>query len=129
MHDGELSPSTVQRDELIGDVIEVVADDLRLGAYAEEVVAGTLDQRGRPACRDGSEGVPSMAGDETEPGGLDRKLSLDIAISLARRLVMLHAVRTEASLEEIDDAAMFKLAGLNLQQIVREREEPETGVA
>jgi pimeloyl-ACP methyl ester carboxylesterase len=27
---------------------------------------------------------------------------------------MLHAVRTEPSLEEIDDAAMFELAGLNL---------------
>jgi len=42
---------------------------------------------------------------------------------------MFHAVRTEASLKEIDNAAMFKLAGLNLKQIVRESEEPETCIA
>jgi hypothetical protein len=66
-----------------------------------------------------------VAGDKTEPGGLNRKRSLDIGISLARRFVMLHAVRAETPLKEIDNAAMLKLASLDLKQIVREREEPE----
>jgi hypothetical protein len=34
--------------------------------------------------------------------------------------VVLHAIRAEASLEEIDNAAMFKLARLNLKQIICE---------
>jgi hypothetical protein len=43
--------------------------------------------------------------------------------------MVLHAVRAEAPLEKIDNAAMFKLTGLNLKQIVREGEQPETRVA
>ena len=58
-------------------------------------------------------------------GGHNCKLSLDIGISLARRFVMLHAVRAETPLKEIDNAAMLKLASLDLKQIVRECEEPE----
>jgi hypothetical protein len=42
---------------------------------------------------------------------------------------MLHAVRGEASFEQIDDAAMRKLAGLHFKQIVGEAEEPEPRVA
>jgi hypothetical protein len=42
---------------------------------------------------------------------------------------MFHAVCAESSLKEIDNAAMFKLASLNLEQIVRESEEPETCIA
>jgi hypothetical protein len=34
--------------------------------------------------------------------------------------VVLHAIRAEASLEEIDNAAMFKLARLNLKQFICE---------
>ena len=70
-----------------------------------------------------------MAGDKTELRGLNRKLSLNVGISLARRLVMLHAVRIESSLKEIDNAAMFKLAGLNFKQVVGESEEPKTCIA
>ena len=43
--------------------------------------------------------------------------------------MVLHAIRAETPLEQIDDAAVFKLAGLHLQQIVGEREQPETRIA
>jgi hypothetical protein len=38
---------------------------------------------------------------------------------------MLHAIRTESPLKEIDNAAMLELARLNLKQIVGESEEAE----
>jgi hypothetical protein len=112
--------------ELIGNFVEVVADNLRLGADFQNIIANTLDQSGLPTRRDGAEGVPCVAGDKTEPGRPNRKLPLDVGIGFARRFVMLHTIRTEAPLKEIDNAAMFKLAGLNLEQIVGESEEPET---
>ena len=126
---GRLAPTLVPGDELIGNVIQVVADDLRLRADPQNIVADALDQRCFPAGRDGAERVPCMAGDQAELRGLNAKLPLDIGVSLARRLVMLHAVRAESPLEQIDNAAMFKLAGLNLKQIVRQREQPETRIA
>ena len=43
--------------------------------------------------------------------------------------MVLNAVRTESSFKQIDDTAMFELAGLNFEQIVRESEETETGFA
>ena len=67
-----------------------------------------------------------MAGDKTELGRRSSELFLDISVRFARRFMALHAVRAESSLEEIDDAAMFKLTGLNFKQIVRESEEPKT---
>lgn len=51
---------------------------------------------------------------------------LDVAVGLARRLVVLHAVRTEPPLERTDDAAVLELTRLNLEQIVREGDEPES---
>src|SRR5579864_5646103 len=88
-------PALVLGDQLIGDIVEVVADDLRLRADAQDIVAGTLDQRPLPACGDGAERIPGMAGDQAELRGFCPKLSLDIAIGLARRLVMLDAIRAE----------------------------------
>ena len=69
-------------DELIGNVVQIIAHDLRLRTYCQNVVAATLDQRCLPARRDGAEGVPCMAGDKTQLGGLSRKLSLDAALAL-----------------------------------------------
>jgi hypothetical protein len=43
--------------------------------------------------------------------------------------MVLYAIRAEAPLEKIDNAAMFKLTGLNLEHIVCERERPETRIA
>ena len=122
-------PSHVSRDELIGNVIQVIADDLRLRANPQNVVADPLDQRCFPAGRHGAKRVPCMARDKTELRGFHPKLPLDVSVSLARRLMVLHAIRAETPLEKIDNAAMFKLAGLHLKQIVGEREQPETCIA
>ena len=73
--------------------------------------------------------VPGVAGDKIELGGLSPKLPLDIGVSLTRWLMMLHAVRAEASLEEIDNAAMIELTCLNFEQVVREAKQPKTGIA
>src|SRR5579863_4917952 len=43
--------------------------------------------------------------------------------------MMLHTVRAEAALEQIDNAAVFKLTGLHLKQIIGEGEQPETCIA
>jgi hypothetical protein len=56
----------VSSDELIGNVVEVIADDLRLGADAENIIADTLDQRRFPARCDGAQRTPCVAGDKTE---------------------------------------------------------------
>ncbi len=107
-------------DQLIGNTVQVCTDDLRLRANSQDVVARPLDQGSLPARGDGAKRVPCMASDQTELRGLNPKLPLDISISLARGLVMLHAICAKAPLEEIGNAAMFKLTGLNLKQIVCE---------
>jgi hypothetical protein len=119
----------VSRDELIGDVVEVIADDLRLRADLQNIVADPFDQRGSPAGRHSAKRVPCVAGDKTESRGLYPKLRLDVGVSLPLRLMVLYAVRAEAPLEKIDNAAMLKLTGLNLKQIVGEGEQPETCIA
>ncbi len=116
-------------DELIGNVTQVITDDLWLGADLQNIVAGPLDQRCFPAGRYGPKRVPCMACDQTELRRLNSKLSLDVGVSLTRRLMMLHAIRAKAPLEKIDNAAMFKLTSLNLKQIVREGKQPETCIA
>jgi hypothetical protein len=115
----------VSRDELTGNVVQVITDDLRLRPDSQDIVSGPLDQRCFPAGRHGAERVPCMARDKAELRGPDPKLSLDVGVSLARRLMMFHAVHAEAPLEKIDNAAIFKLTGLNLKQIVREGKQPE----
>src|SRR4029450_1677476 len=126
---GKLGQRLVSSDELIGNVVQVIAHDLRLRADPQNIVADTPDQRRPPARCDGAEGVPWVAGDKTEPGGLTAKLFLDIGVSLARRLVVLHAVRAESPFKQIDDAAMLELARLQFEQIVREGEEPKPCIA
>jgi hypothetical protein len=66
-----------------------------------------------------------VAGYKTELGRFNAELFLNISISLARWLVVLHAVRAESSFEQIDDAAVLELPGLNFEQIVRERKKAE----
>ena len=57
------------RDQLIGDVVQVFADDMRLRADPQHVVAGPPDQRGLPAGGDGAQGVPGVAGDQADLRG------------------------------------------------------------
>ena len=70
-------------DQLIGDVIEVIADDLRLGADSQNIVADPLDQCCFPAGRYGAKCVPCVARDKTELGRSNPKLLLDVGGSLA----------------------------------------------
>src|SRR6185312_4587650 len=73
----------VPDDQLIGDVVEVVTNDLRLGTYAKEIVADALDQGRFPTGCHCAEGVPGMAGGETHLRGNGAELLLDIAVGLA----------------------------------------------
>ena len=116
-------------DELIGNVVEVIAHDLRLRADPKNIVADTPDQRSPPARRDSAESVPCVAGNKKELVRFNSKLFLDISVSLARWFMVLHAIRAEFSFKQIDDASMLKLARLHLDQIVREREKPKTCIA
>jgi hypothetical protein len=104
----------VSGDELIGNVIRIIADHLQLRADPQNIVADLLDQRRSPADRHGAERVPGMARDQAEPGGLNPELPLDLGASLARRLMVLYAVRGVVPLKKIDNAAVFELTGLHL---------------
>jgi hypothetical protein len=55
---GQLGAFLVSGDEPVGDVVEVVADNLRLRTDSQDIVADTLDQRCLPARRDGAKGYP-----------------------------------------------------------------------
>ena len=57
-------------DEPVGNVVEVVADNLRLRTDSQNVVADTLDKRRLPARRDGAESVPCVAGNRQSPEDL-----------------------------------------------------------
>jgi hypothetical protein len=72
----------VSGDELICAFIQVIADDLRLSADSQNIVADPLDQRRFPAGRRGSKRVPCVARDQTELRGLNPKLPLDVGVSL-----------------------------------------------
>src|SRR6187455_982363 len=84
---GQLGCPLVSSDELIGNIVQVTAYDLRLRADPQEIIADALDQRSPPACRDGAEGVPRVAGDKAQLRGLNSKFVLDISVSLSRRLM------------------------------------------
>ena len=69
-----LPPSHVSRNELIGNIVQVIADDLRLRANPQNVVADPFDQRCFPAGRNGAERVPCVARDKAELRGFHPKL-------------------------------------------------------
>jgi hypothetical protein len=69
-------------DELIGNIVEIIADDMRLRTNSENVVPDPFDHRCFPTGSDGAERVPCMTGDKAEPGGANPKLSFDIGVSL-----------------------------------------------
>ena len=81
---GKLDCPLVSSDELIGNVVQVTAYYLGLRADPQKIIADALDQRSPPACRDGGEGVPRVAGDKAQLRGLNSKFVLDISVSLSR---------------------------------------------
>src|SRR5262245_39851833 len=105
----------VSADKLIGDVIQIIANDLRLRADSQDVIADPLDQRCFPAGRYGAERVPCMASDKAELRGANPQLLLDVGVNLARRLVLLDAVHAEPPLEKANDTGLLKLTSLNLR--------------
>src|SRR5215472_8313790 len=56
----------VSGDQLIGDVAEIVADDLRLGTHRQHIVPGPADESGLPSGGDCAQRVPGMASDKTK---------------------------------------------------------------
>src|SRR5262249_34989943 len=121
--------SLVLRDELIGHLVEIVADDPRLRADRENIVADALDQRALPTRCDGADDVPGVACDEAKLRGIGPQLLLDVRVRQWRGLVMLPPVGAESPPEHVRDPAVLELARLHLEQIVRERKETETSVA
>jgi len=87
-------------DELIGNIVKIIADDVRLRTDAQNFIANALDERGFPAGRYCAKCIPGVAGYETKLRWADAKLPLDIGVSLARRLVVLHTIRAEPSFEK-----------------------------
>ena len=53
-------------NKLIGNVAQIIADDLRLRTDSQNIVADTLDQRCLPARRDGAKGIPGVTSDKAE---------------------------------------------------------------
>src|SRR5215472_15661398 len=130
------SPSAILRrfrhmsgDKLIGDVVEIVADDVRLRADAKHLIAGAPDERPFPSSGDRAEYVPGVAGDKAKLRRRHLQFLLHMCVGFARGLVVFYAIGAESALEQVDDAAVFELAGLDLQEIVGEREQPEAGTA
>jgi hypothetical protein len=65
-HFRSLRLNAVPRDELVGDIVQVIAHDRRLGADPQKVVADALDQRRVPTGRHRAERVPGVAGDHAQ---------------------------------------------------------------
>jgi hypothetical protein len=104
-----LASPQVPGDELIGNVVQVAANNLRLRTDSQKIIAGPLNERCVPASSNRSKHVPAMAGDHTQIGGLSAKFLLDIGISSGGRLIVLDAVRAQALLEEIGNTTVFQL--------------------
>jgi hypothetical protein len=126
---GRLARCPVSGDELVGNVVEVFSHDVWLRTYSQDIVVDAFDQRCLPTRCDGAEGIPGVTGDKTKLRRPRSKFFLDIGVSLARRLMVLHAIGTEASFEQIDDAAVLELACLNLEEIICEGEQPVACIA
>lgn len=91
------------RDQLIGYLIQVSADEVWLRTDSEKVVTDSLDQCGLPAGSDSAKGIPGMASNKAKPRRRYSELLLSISVSVWRRLMVPHAICAEATLEEIDD--------------------------
>src|SRR6202167_756580 len=89
-----------QRDQLIGNVVQVGTNDPRLRADSQHVVAHPLDKRSLPARGDGAESVPCVARDKTELRRLDPELLLDMGVGPRRGLVFFNFVPIESAPEK-----------------------------
>ena len=69
------------RDELIGDVVQILAHEFRLRTDAQKIIADTFDERTFPSRRHGADGIPGMASDETEILRLRAEFAFDASRS------------------------------------------------
>ena len=53
-------------DELIGDVMEIGTDDVRLRPDRQHIIPDAPNQRGLPSGGDGPERIPGMARDQAQ---------------------------------------------------------------
>jgi hypothetical protein len=65
----------VTRDQLVGHVVEIIADDLRLRADAQDIVADAFDEGSFPTGRDRAKRVPGVTGDQAEARSTGRPSS------------------------------------------------------
>ena len=126
---GSTVSSLVPDDELVGHIIQVIADDLRLRTNIQQVVTDALDQRRLPTGGHCTKRVPGMAGNQAKLRWVDAEFPSDVSIRLGGRFVLLDAVYAEASFEKPGDAAVIKLLRLNLDQIVCQSEQSKSCVA
>jgi hypothetical protein len=56
----------VPSDELVGDIVEIVADDVRLRADPQDVIPDAPDQSSFPPGRHRAQRVPGMASDKAK---------------------------------------------------------------
>jgi acyl-CoA synthetase (AMP-forming)/AMP-acid ligase II len=116
----------VPLDELVSDLIEVLADVVRLRADIQRRVALTKDERALPASRAGADRVPDVARDQADVAGSDLERGGYRVVGLLGRLVPLDGlVDAEAALEQVDHARLLQLPARDLQRVVGEREQPE----
>jgi hypothetical protein len=98
--------SFVSSDELIGNVVQVIAYDLRLRADPQNIVAGAFDQRCLPARRDGAEVVTCVAGDNDR---LRKSYSESYASVQMRPLVHLVLFSCVYRIQESADCAASRM--------------------
>ena len=112
-------------DELIGDVVEVVADNVRLRAYCQHIVADSLNlnQRRFPAGGDGADRIPGVTRDETELRGPDAELPFNVRRPQMQAYDALRCPHySKEPREKVSDTSMLHLTRLYLNSVVRESE-------
>jgi hypothetical protein len=92
-------------DQLIGNLVEIIAHEIWLWTDLRQVAAGTLDQCRAPAGCLGANRIADVTGDHKRIRRLRAQLARDIGIGLGRWFVTLDPVNAETTLEEIDGAA------------------------
>jgi hypothetical protein len=110
-------------DQLIGNLVEIIAHEIWLWTDLRHVAAATLDQCRAPAGCLGADRIADVTGDHERIRRLRVQLARDIGIGLGRWLVTLDPVSAETTLEEIDGAAALQLLAETLQEIFDKHEE------
>jgi hypothetical protein len=97
-------------DQLVGDLTEVRAGNLRLGSDVQERIARPQDKRSLPTRRDRTQSVPGMASDQTD----FRRLSLHCPrysrVDFRRGLMTADVIDAEPPLEGVQQTGSLELS-------------------